>query len=78
MPWLWPQTRRCLEISGAAGVAWRHFPAGTYEAQARRWQGETEMELMELLYRCWRQYSYLTDDQWGQDELALEKWLHGV
>lgn len=40
--------------------------------------GETEMMLMELLYRCWRQYAYLEDTAWGQDEVNLEAWLHGV
>jgi len=53
----------------------RHFPAGTYDKQMKRWTGRKEMELVSVVHSVWYMFKHLKMGDWGEGQLRIAKWL---
>ena len=53
----------------------RHFPDGTYRAQAATGEGRTELELMRLLRRCWVVFKHKKLDEGDMDDQKFAYWI---
>lgn len=52
-------------------ASFKHFPAGTYDAQMERPYGRQEMDIMRLLYRCWHTFAINDVTTWKANDLRL-------
>jgi hypothetical protein len=53
----------------------RHFPAGTYNEQVARPFGKMELDLMELLHRCWSVFSLRDLEEWTDSDQKFVDWV---
>lgn len=53
----------------------RHLPAGDYYRQIETGNGQRELDIMRLLWRCWVVFKFRKTEHWTMDDEAFVHWL---